>query len=846
MEQVNIKSESKKNINNREFRLVYSDAEKKRDNYAIVRALVDVAISHRNDSATINEKFNNLGLAYGRWYDLESMDARIKIPIDGAPDLVYGKKDVTHHGGLENLIHDKASDLYNMPLDWSVKDFSKNAVRYRKAKDLKNIQDFMKTVYFEPLIREKTLQFNRLAGVKSDLDVTDEEFFKQRDAQVRSEVEASIDPDIKRASTNRRVPNERLWQYLVEFLQERSNLDYEWFKGSVSAVANGEVFYRRIFEHNSVRYEFLDEILSYFVPSVRSEFAEDGLLFNNDRYISPMEMVQENFHHWTSRNWRDIEKDMVDIPEIVYNRMNDGADITHTKRGPAPGGPGVVVELPTNGMIDANAGVVLNPVSYKNQTADGHFVEGLGKMMNDAYSKKKGFLSTFTTFLWSTYGTRVTRQMPDGRVVDLMRADHYKKSEKDGDLYVNRVPIPQTWQCKVEGNRYSEMGPVDYQYIMPDDWKNPKLAVFGGVFNTDSNRVKNSSTVSYAKTPMLKSNMLQDRLFDNIINDPGSIMFMDKEVANNSEGGLQGFLTSMYGFNTVFYDRINKGRNDYSDVRTINAGRSAANGAIADAINFYEGKVQDRMRTNASKRGDIGQYASRRNLELGINNYTSENFKLFFFWSSIRENMLNGLAQGGFYHFRNNIEFLEKYFDDEVLAHFSKNWKSIAGCFIKVIAKNNAEDLDIRDTIKQVLINNPTVAGDLDSLVDAVRSKTNSDINDVKEKAAKKERERFNVQAQQQSQAQQAELDSRERREAAEIQFRETDSVRKSRDRRFGNMMNAMMLSNANDIDKNSEADHLTKAREQAKSRERIAADKLELEKIKEANRHKERINKNQ
>lgn len=820
-----------------DYRLAYTEAQKKRDNYAIPREVIRSIMGLGFDEGVRESDINNIYLAHGGWPAFENEGYQNRTlntkGVDGVQgNLQMGRVFRNHYGGAEGKIEEEASYLMEIANNWEIKDFSENGTLASKEDQIAKIKSFVSTTYVQPLIKRAAVMVQQRMGGINPMQMADEEQIAQYNSQVDAQVQEMMDPKIKQVMTSTDTKTKKLWRRILEISLEQSGFEYEMFKASMSTVANYKVFFRKRVGIDGVRMEHLDEVNTIYKMSKRSEFIDDGLLLRNDRYLTPAEMISEHMGILIGKSLKEIEMMLSPVPDHAFRGGGDADHNILIHPHDYSNDPQLSVKV-AYPRIDHER-KTFSTESLPDQLGSHLFVEQMGDHLNNMYKNGRlGFRSSFMTWRWSTMGRLITRTSKNRGVHKVIRPHHYQFNKMNGDISQDAIPIPATYECEDAEGVVLDYGMVKYQYETPGDFRYPKLSVYGGVFGSDNGRIENISGLDNAKIHILRRNVLMDVLNDNIEKDLGAVLAVDKSIINDAEGGPEGFWSTLYEDRTITHNKSAKGgRFDYSDMTVLNLNRMSNNREIRENIEFYERQIEDKLSSRDSLRSQ--GYRSRAAINSESEQFNRKNHRMFTLWSMCKERMYNGMARAAFYHYIKDDEFCRMHFSDDIYAHYINNFPEIAGSFLKVVVTDGMEDKQILDAMKNIIPSYAATSDDpLDSILKGMKAKTIGEMEEIGQKvsteidkARKEEAERRERIAQQDRQA----MIEAERIKAESIEKRSERQVQASM---FNSSMNSNVMLNAQDVDKDGVADHVAKASQDRAQREKEFNEKMKLEREK-------------
>lgn len=789
---------------NRISNLILSKSKKKKDDYAIVRAIVDMIVSQQMPEKIRNRMIDNVNLFHGRWPSLNAKGLNVAMNIEGYGELKYGRQKVNHTPLPDKVAQSALSSMMNRNMNYTVRDYCRNAIKQKKDAGLALIKQRLSDLHFKPALDEAT----RRVQAKMEGREIDEAQLNSAQQEIQQIATELIGPEIDRAIKSTKVPTEKLMNRILEIAEKKTDLNHELEKGSTYVISCGMEFYRRRFGHNKVDIESIVPYDAMWCMSNNSDFVEDGLWFKYDRWLTPIEIVTEFFHIFGNKELKELEAYMGEIPSshydsrhadiVVADGNNKVFDILHESYG----------RVSDTGEFEPGEVV---------QDGDRVWAKSVFDGLSEFYNNKKGLKVTYCTWRWLKAGKKVWRKKMIGneeRVVELIRGEHYKLNRRRGDLRSRKIAIPETYECTVAADMYFDIGPVKGQIECNQDIDKPKLGVFGAVYNSMGGTIKNVSMMDLMKPFSFRINVLNDVLMDHIVNDLGTALVVDEETLMNKKGGPQAFMNLLHKFKIIVRNSKGKKSNN-QDIYTTNLGNNAEISKYLSLISHYESKLIEAGSTNEGDFNSLGQYANQANVNASLANADRRKYSLFAQNRRVRERLYNALMWGAFYAYRDNEDIKDCFLGDELKAHYDENFYEIAGSLVRAEIDQTNEKRNNLDLLKQQLIGFVNHGGKVSELAGIVSAETMGQLMDIAENIERKN-------ALEQQRAQQVQIDGQIQladKNAAlqtEIEDRKDKRQAKTDDNALKSAyIRSLFMANGADVNEDGQADFLTNNREE-------------------------------
>src|SRR5690606_26601739 len=117
---------------------------------------------------------------------------------------------------------------------------------------------------------------------------------------------------------NQVLPSEKLQKKIFDICYERNDMDFKYERAVDYMLTTSVVVFLKQFGFNEVYFNPVSPCDTTYELSFDSIFIEDGLHANVKRYLSPMEVIQEAYHVFKNKEWKDMEQMLVNIPNSNY------------------------------------------------------------------------------------------------------------------------------------------------------------------------------------------------------------------------------------------------------------------------------------------------------------------------------------------------------------------------------------------------------------------------------------------------------------------------------------------------------------------------------------------------
>lgn len=804
------------------YKFVYSKKEKEANKFRVIKHFCDAVRSNYVDHKLQEKWLENMNIHMGRWENTTSNN-KISINLPDGKTLNFGRDKTRNHPYLDIITQSIATDFNGRPTHIKITDTSKYAMKLRSKKMQEIIKEKLNEIFVKPELEKATMAVDSKYGDPLSLP---EEALMQRNDEINKMVLGSLSEDVKKMLDNQELPSEKLQKRLFDICHERNDMKMKFELATDYMLSTSLVAFRQEFGFGEVYFYPVSPSDFTFQLSYDSIMFEDGLHANVKRYLSPMEIIQEAFHVFKSKEWKDIEKMFTTIPssnfmdaDIIYQRTGRPVDMSHSFQIPiVDGGIDLAANEFRDFRIDSRDGLI--------------WINSLASKLNEAYmNRRQGIIVDHPVWRWTAKAKMVTRVI-NGRKVQFIRGEDYEMDSVNGDVDVYDTIIPQTYKAKVFGDRiYTEMEPVKCQYLDPFDMSRPKLNVFGAQFMIMDGDVKNLAPIDPAKIYQSRYSEAHEAIGDAIASDLGTVLFVNRKTFE-SHGGPEGFFDMLYKLKTVVTEDASFPGQQGSGQGNVFVQNFSSGGKINDYIGlaqFYQSLMVKILRYTEAKLGGSGQYENTANIQASLAAPDRQMGRMHSIMLKIKNNVHEAMAKAAVVAYENNEELLTNYLDEELYIHFRENYDEILGTKFKVETTSSLEEFDNLRQYKSLLVNYMATGGDLHNLPEALEAK---DMAMAKElgKATALRKERQDMEAR------------RHEKELAELNSRTLQNIENQRqdreDARFGVKIDAgreqaylysMAQANAADVNGNSISDSIERDKVKSQVQERMHNDEMKL-----------------
>ena len=697
------------------YKFVYSQKEKEDKKFEVVKHFANAVRSNELDPKLIEKFIENMNIHMGRW-ESTSSNARVNITLQDGKKINFGRDKTRNHPYLDIISQSIATDFNTRPTHIKIIDTSKHAMKLRKQKEREYVKQRLNELFVQPLLKQASMDADKKYGNPLNLG---EEALMQRNSEINNFVMKNLSEDVKKMLDNTTLDSEKLQKRLFDICYERNDMDFKYEQAVDYMLTTSVVAFRKEFGFGEVYFSPVSPCDLTYELSYGSIFFEDGLHANVRRYLSPMEIIQEGYHIFKNKDWKDIEKLFVTIPSssildanIVHQRTSRSVDGAYR------------IDVPVS-----RGGIDLAAMEYRNMAIDARESVIFGKMLKQKmtevfHDRRVGIIVDHPTWRWNAKAKLVTRII-DGKKKQFIRGETYEQNKIYGDIDVQDTIIPQTYQAKVFADTiYTEMKPVECQYEDPFDISRPKLNVYGAQFMTIDGDVKNLTIFDPSKIYQKRFSEAHEAIGDAIAYDLGSVMFINKK-SFESMGGPEGFFDMLFKLRTVVTEDAMFGQQNNSN-GNVSVQEFSSGAKIGEYINlaeYYTRLMVKMMRYTEAKLGNSGQYENKMNIQASLSAPDRQMGRMHSILLKIKSNIHVAMAKAAFVAYENNDELLSNYLEEDLLIHYKEHYDELLGTKFDVKTTSSLEEYENLRQYKALLVNYMSTGGDLDNLADALESK---------------------------------------------------------------------------------------------------------------------------
>jgi hypothetical protein len=282
-------------------KLVYSTKEKEADNFFLIKTVANAVASQSRPEKDIKRNVENMNIHMGRWMDIKS-DGQVVIKLKDGQTIKYGRSTIKNSPYIDIVTQSIAKDFNDKPIKNVIRDQSKNALVTRKEKQNALVKAKFQELIVKPIVEAATKQVDAKYGNPLDLG---NEAIQQRQSDIDNIVNNNISEDIKNMMDNLTLPTEELLIKIHQIAYDRNGMKYKFQEGVDYFITSGIEAYKKRFGHNEIYMDSISSVdLSYRLKN-NSIFFEKGLHANHKRYLTPMEIIQEGYHVFKKKEWKE-------------------------------------------------------------------------------------------------------------------------------------------------------------------------------------------------------------------------------------------------------------------------------------------------------------------------------------------------------------------------------------------------------------------------------------------------------------------------------------------------------------------------------------------------------------
>lgn len=777
-----------------------SDAKKRANDFELAKEVMDYydhTYEHNEDRIRkINENFL---LHSGRWPAIEELAVSSEIQLQHE-NIVLGGGKLRHYPVIDRISKSVVGDLMVRPLIPIIKDMSAKARNQRDRAKLDIVKNYIQQQFIEPRMQMITQQILAENGITDLSRMTPE-----LQAEIGKRVQETTPDEIMESINKYRTPEEIIAQVILDASVKKLDLKAKFDVGGEAAVVSGEEYYRVGLMNGMPWCEVLNPKWVTWDGSEHVEFVEDGVFAKYEQYLTPEDVVARYGAVLARKDIKKLADMYSPIPGYSGSRKSN-PDIE--KR---------VVDM----FADNPA---LQDINVR--TREGQMdLRNIYRSLAAGHKAGFGVRECYITWKWTRPAVLVTRYV-DGKKVELFRSEHYVKNPARGDLKVKKILIPQVWhgvKLGVADEIYAFVEPVPFQYRSIHNPFDVKLTIMGGRFNTYMNNAENTSLVDLGKPWQYRYNVLMKRMEEYEATDIGKV-FMGTVNMKPVGWSWQEWFQSLYvGKVALIGTQFEGGSNmDPNIFRSIDLSSNADIAQTLSKLEYFEKKIATSMYYNPSKLGQISPYATNQNAELNVSGSDRQMLRFHDRHRQIKQRVLNSVLDISLAAIRDNEYAKDVLLDDFGKAYLETAMEPFSACELGLYVVDDFQESERLDQMRNLALTILQNGGSVRDIADVVDAGSMSAIKDVLDRSERRRQEETKAQREHE----QAMVAQTEQMREAQMQLKmQFEAEQKERDRQAKIQMaeiNAQLLANANDINKNSLNDSLEKAREQMEADERM------------------------
>lgn len=774
-----------------------TDAKKKANDFELAKSVMDYYDHVYDASEERIKKINeNYQLHSGRWPQIEKMPAATQIQLQHE-NIVLGGGVLRHYPVIDRISKSVVGDLMVRPLIPIIKDLSSKARNQRDRAKLEIVKNYIQQQFIEPKVKIITQQIMAEYGIQDPMSLQEEQM-QQLNADIQRKVQETTPDEIMESINKYRTPEEIIAQVILDSTVTKLDMKAKFDIGGENAVVSGEEYYRTGMMNGMPWCEVLNPKWVTWDGSEHVEFVEDGVFAKYEQYLTPEDVV--------SRYGAILAKKDINKLAALYS--------------PIPGYSG---SRKTNPEIEKRVVDVFaeNPAlqDIDVRTREGQLdLRNIYKNLSMGHQAGHGIRECYITWKWTRQATLVTRY-ENGVKTQVFRAAHYVKNPARGDLKVERILIPQIWhgvKLGVADEIYAFVEPVPFQYRSIHNPFDVKLTIMGGRYNTYMNNAENVSLIDLGKPWQYRYNVLMKRMEEYEATDIGKVLLGTVNMKPVGWSWQEWFQSLYIGKVALIGNHIEgAGGMDANIFRSIDLSSNADIQQTLAKLEYFEKKIATSMYYNPSKLGQISPYATNQNAAANAEGSDRQMLRFHDRHRQIKQRVLNALLDVSLAAIRDNEYAKNVLLDDFGKAYLETAMEPFAACELGLYVVDDFQESERLEQMRQLALTILQNGGSVRDIADVVDARSMSGIKDVLDRSERKRIE----EAQAQKEHEQGMLQKQEEIRKAQLELKmQFDAEQNERDRQAKlqmAQMNAQLLANANDINKNNVNDSMEKAAKQ-------------------------------
>lgn len=791
-------------VNSPNFPYNLSYKEKKKSDFAAAKAMMD----YYNMISTVTperiRKFEeNINLHRGAWPEIENLSPTTNVSIYGENVTLGGGK--LYHFPMINIVSQaQVSDLIG-PFIPIIRDTSTKARNHRDEVRANKVKSYFETNVITPKIDALKMQFQ---GQPIPKEIED---------QIQQAVMSELPDSVIEGLDEYKMPDELLIELLYKHVIEDQKVRYKFDSGADFAITNAEEYYLVGMDSVGPKFKLLNAKWVESGGSDDNEFTQDGEWAKYTEYMTFPDFIAK---FGASVKFSKLEE-IIDL----YSPIPGSGGKTEAESG---------IDLDVLDVIGSNSDFQ-NPGSdlyIDVKTMEGQ--ERLKKLYQNLSGKHKsgsGIKVVYITWRWN----RIAKLVEDVQGKERIEDEHYVKNPARGDKKVEKILLPQVWHgYLINDQHYVEVEPVPWQYDNLNNPFKPKLPIHGIKYNTYMSNTKNSSIVDLGKPFNFRINVLLKKMQEYESTDIGKVLFLTQDVKPDKMSWGQWY-SSLFQSRVALLNTKYEGASVQmkSPLMMQDLSRTSEISACIEKLRWLEEKLIRAMHYNPAKFGDIGQYSTNDNVKQSLAGVDKQMLRFIKKRRELKIEVCTSLLNVTIASYKDNDYMKELLLDDYLKAYYEINVEPFSASSLSLYLVDDFEESTKLETMRQLALSIIQNGGSAKDIALIVSADSMAEIEEVLGKSDKKKAEEINAQRKHEAELAEKNNISVENQLKLKQQY---DSLEAERERQVKLKMaalNASLMSNAQDIDKNNIADSLQSTTLKIKSEEKLHADEMAIERLK-------------
>jgi hypothetical protein len=804
--------------------LFLTQKEKTKNDNEIAKKFLDYGIASlgRNADrvAEINEYWN---LHKGIWPEMvERMKEEVlfkTVTDEGEEDDVDIVREYRHYGVINNVTKGICGSILMQPLIPIVRDHSMQGRKYRVTESVNRLKENYFQDLYQPQLERIRSEYLTENGIDDIIALTPEEQ-RQVQADLEARYRSGVPRDMVDDMAKIKTPNERLTQVLLNNDMKEFSINEKYSTGGEMAVVTDEEYFRILKKGIKPSLEVLNSKWVDWIGDEETDHCEDGSMAKYEQYLTPHTFLTK----W-GRLFINNQSAMKDMSQL-FTEIPGYGGIGSTGGYNDDRDPGLrALEFDFLDDISRNPERIQNHWGTRAGQED---IKNVYQHLTRYHTAGSAILEEYLTWKWTEAIKLLIRKEGDTLVEYLVGHD-YKFSPERGDIKVYKYAINRTWHgVKVADKLYGDVEKVGWQYAGLHLGE-PKLTIFGRKYGTTMNNGKNVPLMRPAIEFQESYNISKNKMEELKKNDLGKIL------AWNTKAKVKGwtdnqFMSSIVNSKNIPYstDMMNKERDGNKFFEVLDHTSTASMEMYRKECVEAERDIFKAMYVNPDAMGLSSQYASNA---LAQNNIAGSDKQLASFHNKrriVKERVLNAFIKVSKACLVEDKVKQDRLFDDFTRTHIQVNAEELLGdeTYLYVVDdyRENQKVEAIRAQIMTMMQNSS-----VKDVLAIMNAETSSEMSELAELAEKRNQEAA-ANAQQAAEANEkykadliAKVEEYKAAQKAMLEDRKNEVTREVA------LLNSKTMENAADVNKDSVADSLEKAKEEIRSKEKIAAAELEF-----------------